>query len=124
MPAEFTTMAGRRLRNAIFELFTKRLNLLDPQNTNVVIAGLSNSYSGYVTTFEEYNYQRYEGASTIYGPFTLDAYIQEFERLAIRMVGRKQEFPVMGHDPDIPPPDFTAHLLSFLPPVIMDYGIV
>ena len=42
----------------------------------LVIAGLTNTYSSYVTTFEEYGVQRYEGASTIYGPHTLDAYIQ------------------------------------------------
>ena len=43
---------------------------------HVVIAGLTNTYSSYVTTIEEYSIQRYEGASTIFGPHTLDAYIQ------------------------------------------------
>ncbi len=42
----------------------------------VVIAGLSNTYSSYVATREEYRAQRYEGSSTIFGPHTLDAYIQ------------------------------------------------
>ena len=42
----------------------------------VVVAGLTNTYSSYITTFEEYGVQRYEGASTIFGPHTLDAYIQ------------------------------------------------
>ena len=42
----------------------------------VVIAGLSNTYSSYVATREEYQAQRYEGSSTIFGPHTLDAYIQ------------------------------------------------
>ena len=41
-----------------------------------MIAGLTNTYSSYVTTYEEYQAQRYEGASTIFGPHTLDAYIQ------------------------------------------------
>lgn len=36
----------------------------------VVIAGPANTYSHYVTTREEYAVQRYEGASTIYGPCT------------------------------------------------------
>lgn len=31
-------------------------------------AGPANTYSHYVTTREEYGVQRYEGASTIYGP--------------------------------------------------------
>ena len=50
---------------------------------DVVIAGLSNTYTDYITTPEEYSVQRYEGASTIYGPYTLVAYIQEFNRLAV-----------------------------------------
>ena len=37
-------------------------------STYVVIAGPSNVYSHYVTTSEEYRVQRYEGASTLYGP--------------------------------------------------------
>ena len=46
------------------------------KDVTVVLAGLTNTYSSYVTTFEEYAMQRYEGASTIFGPHTLDAYIQ------------------------------------------------
>lgn len=42
----------------------------------VAISGLTNTYASYVTTWEEYQVQRYEGASTLYGPHTLDAYIQ------------------------------------------------
>jgi neutral ceramidase len=34
----------------------------------VVIAGPANTYAHYVTTREEYGVQRYEGASTLYGP--------------------------------------------------------
>lgn len=46
------------------------------EDVHPVIAGLTNTYSSYITTFEEYGVQRYEGASTLYGPHTLDAYIQ------------------------------------------------
>ena len=35
----------------------------------------------YIATPEEYAAQRYEAASTIYGPNTLPAYITAFERL-------------------------------------------
>ena len=34
----------------------------------VIIAGPANTYGHYATTIEEYAVQRYEGASTIYGP--------------------------------------------------------
>ena len=37
-------------------------------------------YTHYITTYEEYQQQRYEGASTLYGPHTLAAYQQEFYR--------------------------------------------
>ena len=36
----------------------------------VVIAGPANTYGHYVATPEEYGVQRYEGASTIFGPCT------------------------------------------------------
>ena len=41
-----------------------------------VIAGLTGTYTGYITTWEEYQEQRFEAAATAYGPHTLDAYIQ------------------------------------------------
>lgn len=47
VPGEFTTMAGRRLREAI-------VDEIGQSDTTVVIAGLSNTYSSYITTPEEY----------------------------------------------------------------------
>lgn len=52
----------------------------------MTISGLTNTYSSYTVTYEEYQAQRYEAASTIFGPHTLDAYIQEFSRLAKDLV--------------------------------------
>ena len=49
------------------------------------IAGLANGYSDYVATYEEYQGQRYEAASTIYGPHTHAAYVQLFEELVDEM---------------------------------------
>lgn len=53
-------MAGRRLRDAV-------KTVLSPgnkgENLHVVIAGLTNTYSQYITTFEEYEIQRYEVSS-------------------------------------------------------------
>uniref|UniRef100_A0A671RKI3 Neutral ceramidase n=1 Tax=Sinocyclocheilus anshuiensis TaxID=1608454 RepID=A0A671RKI3_9TELE len=51
-------------------------------NAEVVVAGLCNIYTHYITTYEEYQIQRYEGASTIFGPHTLSAYIQRYRGLA------------------------------------------
>lgn len=78
-PGEFTTMAGRRLREAL------RAKLISSgiigSNAYVVIAGPANTYGHYITTREEYGVQRYEGASTIFGPNTLDAYIDKYSSL-------------------------------------------
>jgi len=55
-------------------------------NITVFIAGLSNGYSQYVATTEEYEIQRYEGASTLYGPHTLNAYMQLYSVLATSLM--------------------------------------
>ncbi|KAF6266801.1 neutral ceramidase [Scenedesmus sp. NREL 46B-D3] len=72
VPGEFTTMAGRRMRAAVAGTIGGAWGA----GLQVVVSGLSGTYSSYITTWEEYQVQRYEGASTLYGPHTLDAYIQ------------------------------------------------
>lgn len=76
VPWETTTMAGRRLRQAVLDA------LQDAGIDYVVIAGLSNTYIHYMTTREEFRAQNYEGASNVFGPWTLDAVTQEYVRLA------------------------------------------
>lgn len=83
VPGEFTTMAGRRLKDAIRE---KAVKLGMPSTTKVVIAGLSNVYTHYITTLEEFGAQRYEGGSTIYGPHTHAAYMNRFTNLVNHLV--------------------------------------
>lgn len=57
--SEFTTMAGRRLRDAVKKVLTSD-NSGEFNDIHVVLAGLTNTYSQYITTFEEYQIQRYE----------------------------------------------------------------
>ena len=71
-------MCGRRLRKAIIEIFQ-----VTGENVQGTIGGLANSHSHYCATYEEYHDQRYDAGSTLYGPHTLDAYIQEFSRASI-----------------------------------------
>ena len=79
LPFEATTMAGRRLRQQV-------LAQLSPLGVDqVLIAGLSNAYAGYLVTREEYAKQDYEGASTHFGPWTLAAVRQEVDKLAVAM---------------------------------------
>jgi len=82
VPGEFTTMSGRRLKETIKKsLVAKGL----PNDIIVVIAGLSNTYVSYITTYEEYQVQRYEGASTAFGPYTLDAMIMHLDEMSQAM---------------------------------------
>ena len=83
-------------------------------DSHIVIAGLSNSYSHYITTFEEYQEQRYEGGSTLYGPHTLAAYQQIFDDLATKLA-RNQSVP-SGPIPF----DRRGRTISFMPPPIWD----
>lgn len=76
VPFELTTMAGRRLREMVANKLAS-VGIMD-----VILTTLANGYAGYVTTYEEYQVQRYEGASTHFGPWTLAALQQEYDKLA------------------------------------------
>ncbi|XP_058788791.1 neutral ceramidase [Phymastichus coffea] len=113
VPGEFTTMSGRRLRESVKKAITRVDSSLE--NINVIIAGLSNTYSDYVATPEEYQIQRYEGASTIFGPHTLTIYLEQYAELAEALVKRTTV------DPGPTPPDLSkVKLISLVPPVIYD----
>jgi len=111
VPGELTTMAGRRMRAQI----TKVLEEGGVEDPIVTIAGLSNTYTHYITTFEEYQAQRYEAASTLYGPHTLTAYMQEMTRIAKDMLEGRESTSSEA------PEDLTASQIEFVPPVIEDF---
>ena len=107
VPGEPTTMSGRRIRESVTNALLANGASSD---IRVVTAGLSNSYSHYIATYEEYTVQRYEGASTLYGPNTLAAYQYLYSGLAAAL---QTGTPV----PPGPTPqdltvwsDFTVHL--------------
>ncbi|CAO1628197.1 unnamed protein product [Sympodiomycopsis kandeliae] len=71
MPTEMTTMAGRRLKASV------RSALMEngiSSTARVVIGAIANTYTHYTATKEEYQTQRYEGSSTLFGPNQLEAY--------------------------------------------------
>ena len=105
-------MSGRRLRDTIR---TKVESLSNTMDTKVVVAGLSNTYTHYITTFEEYQKQRYEAASTLYGPHTLQAYQQQYTFLVESLV---QNNTIDDEGPH--PPNLHDEQISFVPPVIID----
>ncbi|XVX19920.1 neutral/alkaline ceramidase [Actinomycetota bacterium] len=78
MPGEVTITSGLRLRRAV----AAELGLpLD----NVIVQAYANDYSQFVTTPEEYDSQQYEGGSTLFGRYTLPAYVQTVTGLASAM---------------------------------------
>ncbi|XP_036192639.1 neutral ceramidase isoform X5 [Myotis myotis] len=111
IPGELTTMSGRRLREAIKAEFAT----YGMQNMTVVISGLCNVYTHYIATYEEYQVQRYEAASTIYGPHTLSAYIQLYRGLAKAIATDTVANLSRG-----PEPPFFKELIKPLIPNIVD----
>jgi neutral ceramidase len=96
-PTEISTMSGRRLRNTVREA------LAGTGVEHAVIASLSNAYAGYVVTREEYASQQYEGASTHFGPYTLNAFQKSFHTAAAALA-RGEDLP-----PGPTPRDLTSH---------------
>ncbi|OTA98749.1 hypothetical protein M426DRAFT_325742 [Hypoxylon sp. CI-4A] len=117
-PGEATTMAGRRWKNAVSDeittLFAHETHLKSPV---VVLGGPANSYTHYISTEEEYGIQRYEGASTLYGPHTLAAYINvTLSWIPYLSSSASSRPPRVGPEP----PDNSNRSLSFIPHVIHD----
>ncbi|KAI0009952.1 Neutral/alkaline nonlysosomal ceramidase [Xylariaceae sp. FL0662B] len=116
-PGEATTMAGRRWKDAVGSevatLFADETQSMPPI---VVIGGPANTYTHYITTEEEYNIQRYEGASTLYGPHTLAAYINVTLSWIPYLRSSTRSRPPSGPEP----PNNSNRSLSFIPSVVRD----
>ncbi|KAK8088074.1 hypothetical protein PG997_003035 [Apiospora hydei] len=121
-PGEATTMAGRRWKNAVAGEVAARSGLAEPgpgphpQEPVVVLGGPANSYTHYITTEEEYGIQRYEGASTLYGPHTLQAYINLTLSFVPYLDATSRKNPPIGPEP----PNNVNRSLSFVPGVVYD----
>lgn len=114
MPGELTTMAGRRMRDALRAKLIAE-GVLDDR-AYVVIAGPANTYGHYVTTREEYSVQRYEGASTIFGPATLEAYINKYSELVPYLGDNATGIPTSN----AAPPEQTSKAISLQTSVLVD----
>jgi len=105
-------MSGRRLRKALTKIWAA--SDIPADKLQVTIGGLANSYSHYVATFEEYQAQRYEAASTMFGPHSLSGYIQEFSRLSNDMLAGRES--ATGEIPA----DLTSKQLTLQTGVVFD----
>ncbi|CAH0581612.1 unnamed protein product [Chrysodeixis includens] len=109
VPAEPTTMAGRRMRAVAASVMEGRG--VEPR---VVVSGLTNEYIHYVATPEEYMIQRYEAASTLYGPNTLDIFLNKFHEFTVAAI----EGTDVEAGPE--PADHRDSTLSLITPVVFD----
>jgi len=109
IPGEVTIVAGLRMRRAVADVVGADLH-------DVLVAGYSNAYIHYVTTPEEYDEQRYEGGSTLFGRWEAPALTQIAVSLAAAM---RDGVPV---DRGTPPPDL-SHTRPRVEPAQMDHPI-
>jgi neutral ceramidase len=105
-PFEITTIAAKRLRKSLEETLKAR------GIRQVILVPYANGYSGYITTYEEYQAQMYEGGHTVFGEWTLAALQTKFDVLAKAMLVPKHE-RLVKHDEM--PPDFTEEELNQFP---------
>ncbi|OAA59485.1 neutral ceramidase precursor [Cordyceps fumosorosea ARSEF 2679] len=110
-PSEATTMSGRRWREAVAKEAASFVK--DPV---VVLGGPANSYSHYLATPEEYDIQRYEGASTLFGRNELPAYINLTVSNMHYLHPDATEQPAQG----TLAPDNRGKMLSFITGVVVD----
>ncbi|MDX1804827.1 MAG: neutral/alkaline non-lysosomal ceramidase N-terminal domain-containing protein [Alcanivorax sp.] len=109
-PGEFTTVAGRRLLQAV------QAQLPPRQQERSLICTYCNDYMGYVTTREEYQQQAYEGGHTVFGQWTLAAFQTCFAQLA-RVLGQQpqaRQHDILTRPPAVPPAELARR--SDLPP--------
>lgn len=111
-PSEATTMAGRRWKAAVAK---QAATFLD-EDPIVVLGGPANSYSHYCATPEEYDIQRYEGASTLFGRNELNAYIN----LTVSNMHYLEPESTGAPSQGVLPPDNRQNMISFITNVVQD----
>jgi neutral ceramidase len=111
-PSEVATMAGRRWRKAVAQ---EASNFLD-EDPIVLLSSPANTYAHYLVTPEEYDIQRYEGASTLYGRHSLDAYIN----LTVSNLNYLAPDATGSPDPGPPAPDNRGSAISLITGVVQD----
>ncbi|KAK3350110.1 Neutral/alkaline nonlysosomal ceramidase [Lasiosphaeria hispida] len=115
-PVEASTMAGRRWRNAVKAAASKLALAPAGVEPFVILGGPANTYAHYLVTPEEYAIQRYEGASTLYGPWQLPAFVN----LTLRALPFLAPGATGAPAPGPTPPDNRKSSLSFITGVVVD----
>jgi neutral ceramidase len=103
VPAEPTTIAGERIRKVVESV------LLPKGIHRVLVTPYANAYCGYITTYEEYQHQFYEGGHTVYGHWTLAAFETKYKQLAQEMIKKVENRELVDEER---PPEFTAEEIN------------
>lgn len=80
IPFEITTISSYRLKKTIEDV------LIGKGYEKVILAPYANAFSGYITTFEEYQLQDYEGGHNVFGQWALNALQQKMNELSTEML--------------------------------------
>ncbi|KAL2065485.1 hypothetical protein VTL71DRAFT_3155 [Oculimacula yallundae] len=112
-PGEATTMTGRRWKEAVAAAAISKGITTSPK---VVLGGPANTYAHYIATNEEYGIQRYEGASTLFGPWTSNAHIYLSEQHMGYLVATNTSQPASGPLP----PNNSGNSISLITDVVWD----
>ncbi|GIW21062.1 MAG: hypothetical protein KatS3mg068_0069 [Candidatus Sericytochromatia bacterium] len=92
LPAEFTTTAGKRLKKTALSILSKR------GVKKIILSCYTNGYAGYVTTFEEYQEQLYEGGTTHFGKWTLAAYQTKIAEMCYELLKPVSERRILSEE--------------------------
>ncbi len=95
IPAEITTIAAKRLRKTVAKVLEER------GVSEVILSPYANSYAGYITTYEEYRLQLYEGGHTLFGKWTLAAYQMKFKALAEELLKKEEDRTDLPQNPTL-----------------------
>lgn len=112
-PSEATTMTGRRWKAAVADAAISNGITSSPK---VVLGGPANTYAHYCVTPEEYGIQRYEGASTLYGPWESYAYMHLSTSNIGYLAANSTTSPPAGPSP----PDNQNNSISLITGVVFD----
>ncbi len=118
LPGEFTTSLGGRVRHLV------SLEAGLPPGGRVILIGMANGHTSYVTTPEEYDAQHYEGASSLYGPGIGHIFAQRLACLAKKTleIPRQREF-ALTYDHDVGEPRRFSVPNVGGPPYFVDDGL-
>jgi neutral ceramidase len=93
IPGEMTVEMGRRTRDAVIKAAAP-LGI-----DQVALVGYANEYVHYFTTPEEYEWQAYEGGSTLFGRYSSNVLRDGLADLAARMASGRPAPDAMAFDP-------------------------